>query len=289
MVLITYNPEYELLNKCIKSIHKNIRNIYIIDNGSDYIYKDKNFSNIIFKNLGKNMGIAYAQNIGLIEAIKNKADYVLISDQDTIYPKNYINSMLTPFFNNTHICAVAPLFKKSITKKNTFSGFYKKNLFAIRPFSPESGFHDTFQVIASGKIIKTEYLPHIGLMNTDLFIDWVDFEWCWRAQKKGYKIMGNADVVIKHQLGDISKNIGFKEVNLRSPIRHYYITRNAFHLALRDKSLDRLHKITLFFKSFRYIIGYPILSKPHLTHLKYVLLGFWHGITGKLGKLNEKN
>ena len=35
------------------------------------------------------------------------------------------------------------------------------------------------------------------------------------------------------------------------------------------------------------IIGYPILAKPHLIHLKYVLLGFMHGITGKLGKLND--
>ena len=161
----------------------------------------------------------------------------------------------------------------------------KKN-YAI--YNDVKGVGDIIEVektLSSGFFYSREVIEKIGLKNEDLFIDLVDWEWCWRARKKGYKIIGNADVIIEHQLGDSSKDLGFREVNLRSPMRHYYITRNAFHLALRDKSLDILHRITLFFKSFRYIIGYPLLSKPHLTHLKYVMLGFWHGIVGKLGKL----
>lgn len=127
-------------------------------------------------------------------------------------------------------------------------------------------------------------LQDIGLMDSKLFIDWVDLEWCWRARAKGYQIIGNADVEIQHQLGDRSKNLGFREVNLRSPMRHYYITRNAFYLALYSSDLDTWHRINLFFKSFRYIIGYPALSKPHLKNLRAVLLGFYHGLTGRLGK-----
>jgi len=52
-------------------------------------------------------------------------------------------------------------------------------------------------------------------MNEDLFIDWVDFEWCWRARKKGYKIIGNANVVITHQLGDAAVTIGRKDEEAR--------------------------------------------------------------------------
>lgn len=284
MILITYNPNIGLLENCIKSICNDVRNIYVLDNGSNNFEFDKTIDNVKFIKLQENMGIAYAQNIGMKEALKNNAEYILLSDQDTVYPENYINNMLKTFSSNNDICAITPLFKDANGKK-TNDGFYKKSFWFAKQFFPDSGNYEVFQTIASGKIIKTPCLNTIGLMDENLFIDWVDYEWCWRARKKGYKIIGNANVIIEHQLGDSSKDVGFREVNLRSPIRHYYITRNAFHLALRDKSLDILHRITLFFKSFRYIIGYPILSKPHLTHLKYVLLGFWHGITGKLGKL----
>jgi len=173
--------------------------------------------------------------------------------------------------------------------KNYTDGFIALTPIIFKQFYPKFGKHEVMQLISSGTIINAKYLNNIGLMEEKLFIDWVDLEWCWRARKKGYKIIGNADIIIEHRLGNFSRDIGFREVNLRNPIRHYYITRNAFYLSLRDKNLDFFHKLTLFLKSFRYILGYPILSKPHEENLKYVLVGFYHGLFGKLGKYKEKN
>jgi len=290
MVIVTYNPEIKLLKKVIQSIIEQVRKIYIVDNTPGKAKELERFRNekveIIY--LGNNKGIAYAQNIGINIAIENNAEYVILSDQDTVYPNNYVKEMLKVFDKYENVAAVSPLFK-DINKNKPHEGFIEKSLIGFKKFYPTKGYYEIYQTIASGLIINVKALKVIGLMNEDLFIDWVDLEWCWRARKKGYKIIGNADVIIIHQLGDKSVNIGFREVNIRSPLRHYYITRNAFYLALRDNSLDKLHKLTLFLKSFRYILGFPILSKPHLKHLKYVLLGFWHGITGKLGKLDDKN
>ncbi|MCT7630669.1 hypothetical protein N5U06_07925 [Aliarcobacter butzleri] len=217
------------------------------------------------------------------KALDNSTDFIMLSDQDTCYPENYIENMLKVFSYDKRLAAVAPKFIDSNKKSN--DGFIKVYPIFFKQIFPRNGIHEVMQVIASGKILNVKYLNDIGLMKEELFIDWVDLEWCWRARKKGYKILGNADVVINHQLGDNSKNLGFREVNLRSHIRHYYITRNTFYLALYSNNLDLLHRITLFFKSFRYIVGYPILAKPHLMNLKYVLLGFCHAITKKLGKL----
>ncbi len=290
MVIITYNPEIELFTKAVQSMTEQVRKIYIIDNTptrAKFLEKFQDNSKIEIIYLDDNKGIAYAQNIGIKKSLENRSDYIVLSDQDTIYPKNYIENMLKIENSNySKIIAMAPLFKDTVGNKEN-DGFYRKGLFLYKQFFPKNGLHEVFQTIASGKILSSKYLNDVGLMDEKLFIDWVDLEWCWRARKKGYKIIGNADVVITHQLGDKSTNLGFREVSLRSPIRHYYITRNAFYLALNDKSLDKLNKITLFFKSFRYIIGFPLLSKPHLKHLKYVLLGFWHGVTGKLGKLDD--
>ncbi len=285
VIYVTYNANTELLSKSINSIVTQADKVIIVDNTPN---KDEKLQ--IFKNedveiiyLEDNFGIAYAQNVGIKNALEKYSEYIMLSDQDTIYPNNYISDMLKIFDIYDNVGAIAPRFIDGMKKSS--DGFISLTPIIFKQFFPQSGLHEVMQVIASGKILNAKYLNNIGLMDENLFIDWVDLEWCWRARNKGYKIIGNADVVIEHQLGDSSRDIRFREVNLRSPIRHYYITRNAFHLALRDKSLDTLHRITLFFKSFRYIIGYPILSKPHLTHLKYVMLGFWHGIIGRLGKL----
>ena len=101
------------------------------------------------------------------------------------------------------------------------------------------------------------------------FMDWIDMEWCWRAIKKGYKIIGNANVAIEHKLGDYFKTVGGKQILLRNPIRHYYITRNNTYLALYNNNLDFAHRFILFLKSFTYLIGYPLLASPFFKNLKY--------------------
>jgi rhamnosyltransferase len=288
-VIITYKPNMAILEKCIHGLKNQLAKIIIVDNtpGKCEILENlKTFPNIEVIYLADNYGIAYAQNVGIKRALEEKADYILLSDQDTVYPPDFVEKMLE-CFKDEKVAAAGPLYLDRITGK--IQPFVKKGLFGFKKIYPKSGKHEVLQLIASGTIIKAKCLNDVGLFNNDLFIDWVDLEWCWRAIKRGYKIIGNADVMINHRLGDNVKNIGFKILTQRSPLRHYYITRNAVYLALRCNSLDILHRITLFLKSFRYILGYSIFMKPHTKNLKYTLKGFYHGIIGRLGKLNEES
>jgi len=280
-VYVTFNPDINILEKAISSLIKQVSYAIIIDNSPN---SNLNFNNekVIIKALNNNIGIAAAQNIGLGKAIELGAKYVVLSDQDSVYPSDYLESMLPVFEQFSNACVAVPRFL-DVMKKGE-DGFVAIKPIVFQQFFPVSGKYEIFQAIASGKILKVSTLSEIGLMNEKLFIDWVDLEWCWRARARGFQIIGNADVVIRHQLGDKSKDLGFREVNLRSPIRHYYITRNAFYLALHTGDLDYGHRVNLFFKSFRYILAYPILSKPHHVHLKAVLSGFYHGLIGRLGR-----
>lgn len=287
IIYITHYADIDLLEESIKSIEKQISKIYIVDNtpyGDDALKQLQGEKlEIIF--LKDNLGIAYAQNIGIKKSIDEGVDYVMLSDQDTVYPANYVESMLPIFMEKDNVAAVAPRLNDSV--KKSADGFIDVKPLVFKQFYPISGQYEVMQVIASGKILNANFLSKIGLMNEGLFIDWVDFEWCWRARKRNFKIIANANVVIEHQLGDKSKDIGYREVNLRSHIRHYYITRNAFYLALHNNSLDMLYRVTLFLKAFRYLVGYPILAEPHLKNLKYVTKGFFHGLIGKQGKLDD--
>ena len=283
LVLVTYNPDISLLELVIKSISSQVRNIILVDNSpilsADLQHQVKN--NVKLIPLHENKGIALAQNIGIRECLKLDADYILLSDQDTVYPDLFVTNMFKGV--NVDFAAISPLFN-DVHQSNSSQGFVKKNRWGFKKFYPTDGIHTVFQTIASGCILNVQYLEKIGLMNEDLFIDWVDIEWCWRATNMGYKVLGNANVIISHQLGDSAVNIGFREINIRSPFRHYFITRNAFYLSLRCNDLDFIHRVVLFMKSFRYLFGFPIFSKPHFVHFKYTLRGFYHGIKGDVGK-----
>ena len=285
VIYVTYCPDLEVLRMSIQSIIHQVDTIYIVDNTPDS--EEKYFDDLKVNSihLKENFGIAYAQNLGIKYAMDNEADFVMLSDQDTIYPKNYINDMMNAYKHDENIAAIVPLFN-DINQVRVSEGFIVRTFFAFKRVFPITGTLEVLHAIASGKIINTQYLKSIGLMNEELFIDWVDLEWCWRAQKKGFKVVGNADVKITHQLGDKALNIGFREVNLRSYIRHYYMTRNAFYLAIRSKNLDLIHKITFFLRACRYPIAFPLLAKPHMKNLYYSWLGVWHGIIGRLGKVS---
>jgi len=285
VVYVTYLPNAEVLSISLESIIHQVKRVYIVDNTPDSseIYLD--LPKVISVHLNDNFGIAYAQNIGIQYAIDDGSDFVMLSDQDTIYPENYISSMLGAYKDGKNIAAIVPLFN-DINQNRISEGFIVGTFFAFRRVFPVTGTVEVLHAIASGKIINIQYLQIIGLMNEALFIDWVDLEWCWRAQKKGFKVLGNADVKITHQLGDKAINIGLREVNLRSYIRHYYMTRNAFYLALYSKNLDIYHKITFFLRACRYPIAFPLLAKPHMKNLRYSWLGMWHGMIGKLGRIN---
>ena len=70
-------------------------------------------NNVELITLNENVGIAKAQNIGIKIALKNKADFILLSDQDTFYPDNYIAKMFEVYSkieNKEKVAAIVPDF-----------------------------------------------------------------------------------------------------------------------------------------------------------------------------------
>jgi len=293
-VIVCYFPEREILGKTLESLSSQVKKVILCDNtpgGSELARKFKQkISNLEVIYLLKNTGIAVAQNVGIKKAIEEGADFVLLSDEDTVYPENYVEEMLKAYFSlpeKEKIAVIVPNYA-DINRMGERRGFIIfKNLLWKR-ILPEKGLHEITQAIASGMIIPTKVFKDVGLMYEDLFLDWIDLEWCWRARAKGYKIIGNADVVIYHRLGDVGKKLGKRFYPVHSEIRHYYIIRNCVHLALRSPYINFLMRLNLLYKSIRNTIGYSILGTPHLKHFFYCLKGIFHGVIGRLGPLETK-
>lgn len=275
-VLVTFKPNIETLNKTIKSIASQVNKIIVVNNGEED-FEFNGFDNLIFKKLDGNYGIAYAQNVGIRNAITEGADFILLSDQDTIYPENYINQFL-PYLNEGKAQLYCPIFFDNV--KNVCSPIMIKKFKSVS-FVNEPTFVQ--HAIASGSIIDVDCLNKVGLMDENLFIDYVDFEFCWRLTNCGYKILTVPSIIINHQLGDGTKKILYKHVTLRSDIRYFYILRNGFYLAFHCKYLSFLEKLSLLKRTISFSCG-VFLLKHNFKSIRLILTALYDGITSKLGK-----
>lgn len=139
--------------------------------------------------------------------------------------------------------------------------------------------------IASGTLVSKRAVQCAGMMREDLFIDYVDFEWCWRATAAGCRILAVPTVVIEHRLGDDVKQLLGKSVRLRSDIRYYYIIRNGLYLSLFCTFLSLGEKVRLFARSFSFVIG-VVLVRHNCRTLRLLARGIADGMSGRLGKVD---
>ena len=89
-IIVLYNPNKKIIFQVIETLQKQIDVLILVNNGSPI---EIELQNVILRDLGENKGIAYAQNVGVDIARELGAKYILFSDQDTVYPENYISEM----------------------------------------------------------------------------------------------------------------------------------------------------------------------------------------------------
>lgn len=227
-VVVLYKTTEKKLCALLESLSLQCDKIIIVKNDVQKYPVLDSFANVEVLELGCNTGIAFAQNRGIEKSVELGAEWILLSDQDSVFPDDYIQKMLFIAEHNSlqHIAALAPVFYDEI--KNEYAGIMQGK---TKKIVPESGhIYKMAHAIASGMLIPVTALQKCGLMREDFFIDFVDNEWCWRAISCGLNIYCLADVVIHHQLGDrMEKRFGLNIV-YRSLFRFYYIIRNGYYL-----------------------------------------------------------
>lgn len=283
--IITFNPDEKKFISVLKSLKKQVSLILIVDNGSKniaFIQSLEEPGKISIISLNDNLGIAKATNIGFQFLKENNFDYCILSDQDTIYGAEYINIFLkNKIEDDDNIIAYAPCIYDKISENVKHIYNLKRN--RITKEIPEKNCY-IFQTIASGLIIYVPKLDSSLLMNEDLFIDMVDFEWCWKVNSKKMKIFYIKELVIEHTLGDKPEYVFGRKVSVRNDIRYYYLIRNCVYLSLTTKFLPRKAKIFMFVNAIEYLLGYLFLANKKGLMVK----AFVNGIKGKLGKITNR-
>lgn len=284
-VVVTYNPDIDYFLKVVKSILVNKVGLLIVDNGSSNQSQIKSLAikeGSHFIGLEENVGIAAAQNRGIEFSFKNSCDYIWLSDQDTIYQPEFAVQMINSFSGVENVAAIGPTFFDN-NKKIVHPIFVVDPLFKKK--KPVKGLNNVSHMIASGMFIPANVFSKIGLKQENLFIDWVDTEWCWRSVNNyGFNLFVNGDVEVNHTLGDSVVKIFGKTIGFRTAFRHYFIVRNALALALYSKTPSVGARIELISRAVIWLVIYPLAApEKKLQHLKATFTGFFHGLFNRLG------
>ena len=94
-IIVTYAPDTEHLQRVLASIARQTPHVILVDNTPGPHAAIATPEGVQCITLGENLGIAAAQNIGIRQALAQGANVIWLSDQDTIYPTNFLADMLT--------------------------------------------------------------------------------------------------------------------------------------------------------------------------------------------------
>jgi rhamnosyltransferase len=145
-------------------------------------------------------------------------------------------------------------------------------------------------LVTSGSMIELEVWTELGGFAEDLFIDYVDIDYCLRVVRAGRKIAVAAATGLRHKLGarQAGRLLG-KDLRPthHDAFRHYYIARNRVHV-WRRHALAVPHW-ALFDLSFAGFNAFRVLAfeSAKWRKLKAVLLGTWDGLLRRRGPCPE--
>lgn len=285
-VIILYNPNFAVLKKSLLALNDQVDNIFLIDNTVDNkknidFIEGINIKGVTYFSLGKNEGVAKAQNTGINLSIREKSKYVLIMDQDSVPSKEMVTILMEDLFilksKGFKIGVIGPTPINVQTQEPYSPRFRKQPLFLEK----DCNILKVTELISSGSLIEIETLKIVGLMDEHLFIDGVDHEWCWRAKKFGFYCAMSNKARLEHMLGEGDKKIFGFRVAITSPFRIYYQYRNFIYL-IRKRYVPLYWKFNNMIKYLIKLIYYPLFIKPRFLYLKNMIKGINDGLTFKV-------
>lgn len=227
------------------------------------------YHTVVVDNSTGNKGIAEAQNQGLQAILRQESiTHVVFLDQDSRVSNDYPLAIAREFdriAETQRLAMLGPSVDNSETGEEYKSVIHKDQVTDI-------GFIPRREIISSGSCTSIECLREVGLNDSSLFIDYVDFEWCWRANSKGYVCGITPNLRISHHVGQKTISLFGYLIIISAPGRYFYQFRNYLWL-VRRKYVPLQWKIATGIKSMARLVYFPLCVPTGRACWKQMLKG----------------
>jgi len=282
-VVVTYEVDEGFPTRLAR-IERQVGGVIVVDNGSGEATKEMlrectDHPSITLILNAENSGIARAFNIGIERAAARGFAWVLLMDHDTSADEEMIEELLKVEAAYPHRSELAVI----------GSGFHDENTEAsqARVFAAVDSWEEVESVISSGSLIPLASHAIVGPFREELFIDYVDVDYCLRARAKGLRVIKTRRPLMLHSIGASTRVRWLwthKWTRNHSPDRRYYIARNDT-VMLREHGhyvlgLWALKSLGRRVRACRRIALYERMKAAKMIA---VAQGWWDGVRGRMG------
>jgi rhamnosyltransferase len=217
-VTTAYHPD-ERLRAVVEAALGSCEKVIVADNtpaASSSLARDLGGDRVEVLSLGANLGVAAALNAGL-RAVPPSCEAVLLLDQDSVLSEELVIA-LAAHLAQPGVVAAAP------SPWDAASGTHYGTLTSL-----QAEVTDQDAVITSGMLVRRAAADAIGGFREDLFVDYVDIDFCLRLRTAGGRIVQDKSLRLPHSIGDrrTHRVLGIPVKVIHYPAwRHYWIARN---------------------------------------------------------------
>jgi rhamnosyltransferase len=283
-IVVTYDPDAGLAERA-EIISSQVGTFIIVDNHSsqpsmETIKKTCVKLGIHLIPNDENLGVATALNQGIRYAKDCGCDWALTLDQDTTPYSTMVQNLIAAYRG-------CPLkLKVGIIGSNFQDRNTGRVLLDNRGF-PDSSWEEVDEIATSGSLVSIAAFSEVGPFRDELFIDYVDFEYCLRLKENGYKIIAGRKIGMVHAAGNAKMHrVLWRRIwsYHHPPIRSYYRARNAFLLGCEYLWKDPRWAMHALMLPIKLLLKTVLCEEMKGRKLKYICMGVWHGLVRKLGR-----
>jgi len=226
-------------------------------------------------NLTENLGYAGNNNVGIEEAIKRGADWVLVLNEDTILDPGCLAELVKVGESDPKIGIVGPMvYHHNEPGVIQSAGGVLGKYWQSQHLGQNELDHGQFQlphrvewISGCAIMVRKTAIEQAGMLDASFFIYWEETEWCIRIARSGWQIVHVPQAKIWHK--------GVQRDYQPKPSFTYYGTRN--HLLTLSKHQAPL-RVRLFnwMQIFRTLVSWSI--KPKWEDKREHRNAMWKGV-----------
>jgi rhamnosyltransferase len=276
-VTIVFHPPQEVV-KNMRSYIDRVGLLIVMDNSPKETLFLKDVSEkILYIHDGENKGIAARLNQAARIAAGQGYAFLMTFDEDSFFDKEMLEAYFNCFMQSEFLSSTAMYGNENDDRLLTPGNCHEKNNEIL---------------ITSGSIVNLEIFKKLGGFNEDLFIDFVDTEYCLRAMKAGYGVRKFTNILLNHSIGVTSEHYSYKTFkktkrSLHSPVRLYYMLRNFFYLRKMYKGIFEKEFVSIKKNLMVMIKNNMLYNQERRKVISYLAKAVTDYRKGRMGKILE--
>lgn len=278
-IVTTFSPNDGFPDR-IFTLQEQVQAVIIVDDGATEENRTllkgwfSGIPGIVLLHHTSNRGVAAALNTGMELAGIMGYSYVLLLDDDSLVTMGMVATLMEALANNSKgmSAIVGPSYN-----------------FLCKVVVAESGARtkEVPTIITAGTLIPIKVYYQVGRFREELFIDFVDHEYCLRARSLGVRILQCQTACMVQPIGQTQNTFWGELRSVHNQTRTYYFFRNSFAVAREYVLQFPVFVIWVIWQQFKTFVKILFFMKHKKQYVGAMIQGWSDGWARRFGRIDD--